>query len=94
MSGPANSPDFNPIEHVWDMLGRQIAALLHQPRSVIKLEMSLQEAWNCLSPQLILHVLASIWHDSPGWVLTFSRGLFQASSFPASFLQFLVLKTR
>ncbi|GFW26358.1 transposable element Tcb2 transposase [Trichonephila clavipes] len=31
MSWPANSPDLNPIEYVWDMLGRQIAALsLHQ----------------------------------------------------------------
>ncbi|GFV79960.1 transposable element Tcb2 transposase [Trichonephila clavipes] len=27
MSWPANSPDLNPIERVWDMLGRQIAAL-------------------------------------------------------------------
>ncbi|GFY06546.1 transposable element Tcb1 transposase [Trichonephila clavipes] len=26
MDWPAYSPDFNPIEHVWDMLGRRIAA--------------------------------------------------------------------
>ncbi|GFV32269.1 transposable element Tcb2 transposase [Trichonephila clavipes] len=38
MSWPANSPDLNPIEHVWDMLGRQIAALLHPPSSVTKLK--------------------------------------------------------
>ncbi|GFV46884.1 transposable element Tcb2 transposase [Trichonephila clavipes] len=29
MSWPANSPDLNTIQHVWDMLGGQIAALSH-----------------------------------------------------------------
>ncbi|GFU84371.1 transposable element Tcb2 transposase [Trichonephila clavipes] len=38
MSWPANFPDLNPIEHVWDMLGRQIAALSHPPSSVTELK--------------------------------------------------------
>ncbi|GFV13179.1 transposable element Tcb2 transposase [Trichonephila clavipes] len=44
MSWPVNSPDSNPIEHVWDMLGRQIAALSHPPSSVTELKRALQEA--------------------------------------------------
>lgn len=27
MQWPVNYPDLNPIEHMWDMLGRRIAAL-------------------------------------------------------------------
>ncbi|GFW07607.1 transposable element Tcb2 transposase [Trichonephila clavipes] len=50
MSWPANSPDLNSIEHVWDMLGRQIASLSHPPSSVRELKRALQEAWNHLIP--------------------------------------------
>ncbi|GFT67159.1 transposable element Tc3 transposase [Trichonephila clavipes] len=60
MSWPANSPDLNPIEHIWYMLGRQIAALSHPPSSVTELNRALQEAWNCLSPQLIHHLIANM----------------------------------
>ncbi|KFM71805.1 Transposable element Tcb2 transposase, partial [Stegodyphus mimosarum] len=60
MSWPANSPDLNPIEHVWDMLGRQIAALSRPPSSVTELKRTLQEAWNRLSPQLFHHLIAKL----------------------------------
>ncbi|GFV03171.1 transposable element Tcb2 transposase [Trichonephila clavipes] len=33
MDWPAYSPDLNPIEHVWDALGRRIAARLHHPEN-------------------------------------------------------------
>ncbi|GFV25731.1 transposable element Tc3 transposase [Trichonephila clavipes] len=59
-SWSANSPDLNPIEHVWYMLGRQIIALSHPPSSVTELKRALQEAWNRLSPQLIHHLIASM----------------------------------
>ncbi|GFY08249.1 transposable element Tcb2 transposase [Trichonephila clavipes] len=60
MSWPVNSPDLNPIEYVWYILGRQIAALSHPPSSVTELKRALQEAWNRLSPQLIHHLIASM----------------------------------
>ncbi|GFV44840.1 transposable element Tcb2 transposase [Trichonephila clavipes] len=60
ISWPANSPDLIPIEHVWDMLGRQIAALSHPPSSVTELKRALQESWNRLNPQLIYHLIASM----------------------------------
>ncbi|GFX77204.1 transposable element Tcb2 transposase [Trichonephila clavipes] len=66
MSWPANSFNLNPIEHVWDMLGRQITALLLSPRSVTELKRALQEAWNRLSPQLIHHLIASMFIQTHG----------------------------
>ncbi|GFY36847.1 transposable element Tcb2 transposase [Trichonephila clavipes] len=38
MDWPAYSPDLNPIEHVWDALGRRIAARLHHPENTPKLK--------------------------------------------------------
>lgn len=60
MSWPANSPELNPIKHVWDMLGRQLAALSHPPSSVPELKRAPQEAWVHLSPQLLHHLIASM----------------------------------
>ncbi|GFT18260.1 transposable element Tcb2 transposase [Trichonephila clavipes] len=60
MSWPANSLDLNPIEHVWDMLRRLISASSHPSCSVTELKRALQEAWNCLSLQLIHHLIASM----------------------------------
>ncbi|GFV21204.1 transposable element Tcb2 transposase [Trichonephila clavipes] len=34
MDGPARSPDLNPIEHVWDFLGRHLAARTLPPVTI------------------------------------------------------------
>ncbi|GFU64779.1 transposable element Tcb2 transposase [Trichonephila clavipes] len=47
---PAYSPDLNPIEHVWDMLGRRIAARQHPPTCLPELRKALLDEW-CNSPQ-------------------------------------------
>ncbi|GFW80734.1 transposable element Tcb2 transposase [Trichonephila clavipes] len=56
MDWPAYSPDLNPIEHVWDALGRRIAARLHHPESTQQLKQMLIEEW-VLLPQEKLHQL-------------------------------------
>ncbi|GFU44049.1 transposable element Tcb1 transposase [Trichonephila clavipes] len=56
MDWPAYSPDLNPIEHVWDALGRRIAARLHHPENTQQLKLMLIEEW-ALLPQEMLHQL-------------------------------------
>ncbi|GFY12859.1 transposable element Tcb1 transposase [Trichonephila clavipes] len=50
MDWPANSPDLNPIEHVWDMLRRRIAARQPHPTCLPELRRALLDAW-CNIPQ-------------------------------------------
>ncbi|GFU32747.1 transposable element Tcb2 transposase [Trichonephila clavipes] len=56
MDWPAHSPDLNPIEHVWDALGRRFAARLHHPENTQQLKQMLVEEW-ALLPQEMLHQL-------------------------------------
>ncbi|GBL72807.1 Transposable element Tcb2 transposase [Araneus ventricosus] len=48
MESPAQSPDLNPIEHLWDYLGRQVAALSSPPRLLDELEQGLLRVWSSL----------------------------------------------
>ncbi|GFX21544.1 transposable element Tcb1 transposase [Trichonephila clavipes] len=56
MDWPAYSPDLNPIEHVWDALGKRIAARLHHPENTQQLKQMLIDEW-VLLPQEMLHQL-------------------------------------
>ncbi|GFX08044.1 transposable element Tcb2 transposase [Trichonephila clavipes] len=56
MDWPAYSPDLNPIENVWDALGKRIAARLHHPENTQQLKQMLIEEW-ALLPQEMLHQL-------------------------------------
>ncbi|GFY12590.1 transposable element Tcb1 transposase [Trichonephila clavipes] len=45
MDWPAYSPDLNPIEHVWDLLGRRIAARQPPPTCLPELRRVLLDEW-------------------------------------------------
>ncbi|GFV45088.1 transposable element Tcb2 transposase [Trichonephila clavipes] len=56
MEWPACSPDMNPIEHVWDALGRRVAGRQLHPQTLQELEKALLEEWNRI-PQLVINSL-------------------------------------
>ncbi|GFT41303.1 transposable element Tcb2 transposase [Trichonephila clavipes] len=53
MDWPARSPDLNPIEHVWDFLGRRLAARTLPPVTIRELRLALQDEWATMLQQLI-----------------------------------------
>jgi transposase len=46
---PVMSPDLNPIEHIWDMLGRRIQAREPHVQNIRQLEAALHREWQQLS---------------------------------------------
>ncbi|GFW18670.1 transposable element Tcb1 transposase [Trichonephila clavipes] len=56
MECPACSPDMNPIEHVWDALGRRVAGRQPPPQTLQELERALLEEWDRI-PQLVINSL-------------------------------------
>ncbi|GFW63582.1 transposable element Tcb2 transposase [Trichonephila clavipes] len=50
MDWPVYSPDLNPIEYVWDMLGPRIAARQPSPTCILELRWALLDEW-CNIPQ-------------------------------------------
>ncbi|GFT62364.1 TATA-binding protein-associated factor 172 [Trichonephila clavipes] len=57
---PARSPDLNPIENVWDALGRQVAGRNYPPTTKNTLIRALTEEWDKLPQQLLDNVVQSM----------------------------------
>ncbi|GFT72925.1 transposable element Tcb2 transposase [Trichonephila clavipes] len=60
MDWPARSPDLNPIEHVWDFLGRRLAARTLPPVTIQELRLALQDEWAAMPQQLIDTLILSM----------------------------------
>ncbi|GFU37284.1 transposable element Tc3 transposase [Trichonephila clavipes] len=56
----ARSPDINPIEHVWDFLGRRLAARTLPPVTIRELRLALQDEWAAMPQQLIDTLILSM----------------------------------
>jgi transposase len=57
---PAMSPDLNPMEHSWDMLGRRIQARELPVQNIRQLEAALHREWQQLSQQNIQRLTGGI----------------------------------
>ncbi|UYV79772.1 hypothetical protein LAZ67_18000603 [Cordylochernes scorpioides] len=60
MQWPASSQDLNPIEHVWDALGRRIGARHPSPRTLVELRTALLEEWGLLPLDLLQSLVNSM----------------------------------
>ncbi|KFM74522.1 Transposable element Tcb2 transposase, partial [Stegodyphus mimosarum] len=60
MDWPARSPDLNPIEHVWDFLGRRLAARTLPPVTIPELRLALQDEWAVMPQQLMDTLILSM----------------------------------
>ena len=53
---PARSPDLSPIEHVWDIIGRQLRRHPQPALTVADLTDRVQQAWNSIPQNVIRHL--------------------------------------
>ncbi|KAJ8895101.1 hypothetical protein PR048_000426 [Dryococelus australis] len=57
---PAQSPDLNPIEHIWDELDRRVRAHQARPKSIAQLMEWLQEEWRRISLDILQTLVESM----------------------------------
>ena len=57
---PAKSPDLNPIEHLWDELGRRVRQRANPPQNVPQLERALVAEWRRLPMRSIRRLTQSM----------------------------------
>ncbi len=57
---PPQSPDLNPIEHLWDVVEREIHIMDMQPIHLQQLHDAIMSIWNKISEECLQHLVESI----------------------------------
>jgi transposase len=57
---PAQSPDLNPIEHLWSHLKRRLNALPRQPTGMLELWERVEEEWEGISQEVVISLIESM----------------------------------
>jgi hypothetical protein len=60
MDWPAQSPDLNPIERLWDELEHRFRSRPLRPTSLTALAAALQEEWAAIPPEMFRHLVESL----------------------------------
>ena len=60
MAWPAYSPDLNPIENLWDALGRAVSSRFSPPATLTELKTAPQEECRLLSSVVVDHLIESM----------------------------------
>lgn len=62
MDWPARSPDLNPIEHLWDDMGKKVRSMQHRPQNLPELMLALQQAWENIDQAYVRSLILSMPH--------------------------------
>ncbi len=57
---PAQSPDLNPIEHLWSEVKRKLNKFESPPKGMLELWERIQTTWNDITPQTCQNLIASM----------------------------------
>ena len=57
---PELSPDLNPIEHLWDKLGRRVRMRVNPPESIDQLQRALTDEWNNIPQAFVMRLIGSM----------------------------------
>ena len=60
MEWPTSSPDLNPIEHLWDQLGRAVRARVTNTTTLADLRQMLVEEWDAIPQQCVTRLVTSM----------------------------------
>ena len=60
LSWPANSPDLNPIEHLWDHLKRKLNEYPEPPKGILELWERVQAEWEAIPKEVVQNLICSM----------------------------------